>query len=94
MPSQTVEMLLLPRGEVKDQRSMERLAALLGDAATVGEVDERRVFAIEIHEEDVDTARHRIWNAVAVSGVTDNIKLLDHPDLPDSWRAMAAPARG
>jgi hypothetical protein len=94
MPSQTVEMLQLPRGEVKDKRSMERLTALLGDAATVGEPDERRIFEIEIDEEDVDAARHRIWNAVAVSGVTDNIKLLDHPDLPESWRPMSAPARG
>lgn len=87
-------MLLLPRGEVKDKRSMERLASLLGDAATVGEPDERRVFVIEIGATDIDEARHRVWNAVAVSGTTDNIKLLDSPELPDAWRPMAAPARG
>ena len=87
-------MLLLPRGEVKDKRSMERLTSLLGDAATVGEPDERRVFAIEIEADDLDAARHRVWNAVAVSGTTDNIKILDSPDLPDAWRPMSAPARG
>jgi hypothetical protein len=91
---ETVEMLLLPRGEVKDKRSMERHAALLGDAATMGEADERRVFVIEIEATDLEEARNRVWNAVAVSGTTDNIKLLDTPELPDAWRAMAAPARG
>ena len=94
MPRETVEMLLLPRGEVKDKRSVERLASLLGDAAVVGEPDERRVFEVEIEADDVEQARHRVWNAVAVSGTTDNIKLLEHPDLPEQWLPMSGPARG
>jgi hypothetical protein len=94
MATETVEMLLLQRGEVKDKRSMERLASLLGDAATVGEPDERRIFEIAIDATDLDEARHRVWNAVAVSGTTDNIKLLELPDMPEEWRPMAAPARG
>ncbi|MEA2150593.1 MAG: hypothetical protein QOD69_2423 [Solirubrobacteraceae bacterium] len=94
MPRHTVEMLLLQRGHVKDQRSIERLASLLGDDATVGEPDERRVFEIEIESDDIEQARHRVWNTVAVSGTTDNIKLLEHPDLPEQWLPMAGPARG
>jgi hypothetical protein len=35
-----------------------------------------------------------VWNTVAVSGTTDNIKLLEHPDLPEQWLPMAGPARG
>jgi hypothetical protein len=93
MPLQTVELLLLPRGEVKDKRSLERLTALVGDLATVGEVDERRVFTIEIEAEDLEAARNRVWNAVNVSITADNIKLLAHPDLPAHWESMSAPAR-
>jgi hypothetical protein len=93
MPRETVEMFLLPRGEVKDKRSRERLAMALGDQVTVGEPDERRVFEIEIEAEDIEQARQTVWNAVAASGTTDNIKLLEIPDLPDHWRPLAAPAR-
>jgi hypothetical protein len=73
---------------------MERLADTLGDIASVSEVDERRVFAIEIDAEDMETAIKRAWNAVAVSSTTDNIKLLEHADLPEHWRHLASPARG
>jgi hypothetical protein len=94
MPLQTVELVLLPRGEVKDKRSLERLTALVGDQAAVGEVDDRRVFTIEIEAEDLEAARNRVWNAVNVSITGDNIKLLAAPDMPEHWQSMTAPARG
>lgn len=86
--------MLLPRGEVKDTRSLERFTALVADQATVGEVDERRVFTIEIEADDLEAARNRVWNAVNVSITSDNIKLLAHDELPAHWESMSAPARG
>jgi hypothetical protein len=91
--SYSVPMVLLERGETKNKRSHERFAQVLGEAASVGEPDARGVFEVELDVADEDAALRRAWNAVAVSLTTDNIVLLDRPDLPEEWRHLAGPPR-
>jgi hypothetical protein len=89
----SVSMVLLERGETKNKRSYERFVETLGEAAQVSEPDERGVFEVELDMPDEEAALRRAWNGVAVSLTTDNIKLLDHPDLPEDWRHLAGPPR-
>jgi hypothetical protein len=96
MPRQPVEMVLLQRGEVKNKRSLERLASALGDDAAGTQPDETTgVFEIEIEADDLDGAMQRVWNAVAASATIDNIVFLEQPDMPEQWRHLAGrPRRG
>ena len=91
--SYSVAMVLLERGETKNKRSYERFAGVLGEAARVGEPNERGVFEVELDMPDEEAALQRAWNAIAVSLTTDNIVLLDRPDLPEQWRHLAGPPR-
>jgi hypothetical protein len=89
----SVSMVLLERGETKNKRSYARFAEVLGEAAQVGEPDERGVFEVVLDMPDEEAALQRAWNAVAVSLTTDNITLLERDDLPESWRHLAGPPR-
>ena len=38
---------------------------------------------------DDEQALNIIWDAVAASGTDDHIVFLEHPDLPEHWRACS-----
>ena len=87
-------MLMLPRGETKNQRSHAGIAAWMGPNSNVSEPDERGVFQIDLEAADLEAAREHCWNAVGGSGTADHVALLEHPDLPEHWHARAKKPRG
>jgi hypothetical protein len=84
-----VGMLLMHGGTPRDLEARERLAAVLPDGAEVTEPDELGVFEIELDAEDREDSLMQVWNAVAASGTDDHILFLEHPDLPEHWRAKS-----
>jgi hypothetical protein len=89
MARELVKMVMLPRGETKNARSLEHLAGALPEDAVGTNPDEDGVFEVELEAADIDAARHRVWNAVSVAGINEHVMLLDDDDLPDEWRAHA-----
>jgi hypothetical protein len=85
---QTVAMLLLHPGTPRDAEARAALADALDDAE-VGEPDELGVFEVAVADDDQEAALNRVWDAVAASGTDDHIVFLEHPELPEHWRARA-----
>ncbi len=83
-----VAMLLLHPGTPSDSRAREQLAAALPDAE-VGPPDELGVFEIAVEADDLEQALQRVWDAVAASGADDHVVFLEHPELPEHWRARS-----
>ena len=54
------------------------------------EPDELGVFEIRLEAEDRERALNRVWDAVAAAGADDHMVFLEHPDLPEHWRARSA----
>jgi hypothetical protein len=87
-----VEMLLLHEDSPVDEQARTRLAEALPDA-TVGDADpDTGAFQIEVEADDLDQALTKVWNAIAASGTDDHVAFLEHPELPEHWRARARPA--
>jgi hypothetical protein len=85
---QTVAMLLLHPGTPRDEQAREQLAADL-PGAEVGAADELGVFEIALEADDLEQALQRVWDGVAASGADDHIVFLEHPELPEHWRARS-----
>jgi hypothetical protein len=88
MERHKVGMFMLHFGTPRDQAARAELAAAL-PGATVAEPDETGAFEVELDAEDVEDALQRVWDAVAASGTDDHIVFLEHPDLPEHWRARS-----
>jgi hypothetical protein len=86
-----VEMLLLHDDSPRDEKAHAQLAAALADAS-VGPADETGAFQIELQADDMEQALTRVWDAIAASGTDDHIAFLEHPELPEHWRARSRPA--
>lgn len=80
-------MLMLHLNTPRDQEAREQLAAALPDAR-VGVPDGLGVFEILLDAEDQEEALTRVRDAVAASGTDDHVAFLEHPNLPDHWRAQ------
>ena len=89
MARQAVAMLMLHGGTAHDRQAREHLAAALPEGAEVGQPDDVGVFEISLEAGDREEALHAVWNAVAASGTDDHIVFLEHPDLPEHWRARS-----
>jgi hypothetical protein len=85
----SVGMLLMHGGTPRDIEAREQLAAALPDEAEVGDPDDLGVFEIELDADDQEEALRTVWNAVAASGTDDHILFLEHPQLPEHWRAKS-----
>ena len=86
---QVISMLLRHPGMPRDEEAREQLAAVL-PGAEMGEPDKTEVFEIALDAEDREQALERVWDAVASSGTDDHIVFLEHPELPERWRARSA----
>ena len=51
-------------------------------------------FEIRLEADDLEQALERVWDAVAASGTDDHIVFLEHPDLPEHWRARSGRPSG
>ena len=90
MPSRhVVAMLMLHFGTPRDQEARGQLADALPPGSEVAEPDEVGVFEVHVEAEDFEQALSIVWDAVAASGTDDHIVFLEHPDLPEHWRARS-----
>ena len=81
-------MLLLHPGTPRDAEARQQLAAAL-PGADVGVPDDLGVFEISLEADDLEQALQRVWDAVADSGSDDHVVFLEHPELPEHWRARS-----
>jgi hypothetical protein len=81
-------MLMLHLGAPSDNQALADLASVLPDA-DIGKPDAVGVFEITIQADDHEHALSRVWDAIAASGSDDHIVFLEHPDLPEHWRALS-----
>jgi hypothetical protein len=88
-----VGMLMFHPGTPRDREAREQLAAALPQA-TISEPDELGVFEVRIPAADQEAALLQIWDAVAASGTDDHIVFLEHPELPEHWRAVSRRPQG
>ena len=84
-----VAMLMLHVGTPRDQEARRQLADALPPGSEVAEPDEVGVFEVQVDAGDDEQALNIIWDAVAASGTDDHIVFLEHPDLPEHWRARS-----
>jgi hypothetical protein len=81
-------MLLLHDDSPRDLEARRQLAAVLPDAE-VTEPSEIGAFDVILDADDQEQALERVWDAVAASGTDDHIVFLEHPELPEHWRARS-----
>jgi hypothetical protein len=93
MAQYAVSMLMLHFGTPRDQAARQQLAAAL-PGASVSAPDDVGVFEVTLDSEDREAALRRVWDAVAASGTDDHIVFLEHPDLPERWRALSRRPNG
>ncbi len=84
-------MLMLHPGTPRDREAREQLAAAL-PGAEVGAPDDTGAFEVALDAEDREQALQRVWDAIAASGTDDHVVFLEHPALPEHWRARSRPA--
>ena len=84
-----VAMLMLHFGTPRDREARRQLADALPLGSEVAEPDEVGVFEVQVDAGDDEQALNIIWDAVAASGTDDHIVFLEHPDLPEHWRARS-----
>jgi hypothetical protein len=91
---QVVTMFLQHFGTPRDEDARQQLTAALPDDAEVGEPDDVGIFDVELETDDREEALEIVWDAVAASGTDDHILFLEHPDLPEHWRARSGQPAG
>lgn len=84
-----VAMLMLHFGTPRDQEARGQLADALPAGSEVAEPDEVGVFEVCVDADDHEQALNIVWDAVAASGTDDHVVFLEHPDLPEHWRARS-----
>jgi hypothetical protein len=84
-----VAMLMLHSGTPRDQEARRQLADALPPGSEVAEPDEVGVFEVRVDADDDEQALNIVWDAVAASGTDDHLVFLEHPDLPEHWRARS-----
>jgi hypothetical protein len=85
---QIVPMLTLHSGSPRDLEARAQLQDALPEAE-ITEPDDVGEFEVRLDADNVEEALERIWDAVAASGTDDHIVFLEHPDLPEHWRARS-----
>jgi hypothetical protein len=92
MSRHAVALYMLHGGTEKDREYRQALADLLPDA-DVSEPDDVGVFEIAFEAEDQEAALTRVFDAMASAGADDHLVFMEHPDLPQHWRARAGGPR-
>jgi hypothetical protein len=82
-----VALYLLDRTPRAERARTDLAAALPG--AEVTEPDELGVFEARVEAADKEGALQRVWDAMAAAGADDHVVFLEHPELPEHWRARA-----
>jgi hypothetical protein len=89
-----VTMFMQHFGTPRDQEARQQLAAALPDGAEVKDPDDVGIFDVVAEADNFENALQIVWDAVAASGTDDHLMFLEHPDLPEHWRARAGQPPG
>jgi hypothetical protein len=84
---------MLHEGSPRDLEAREQLAAAL-PGTVVGEPQLPGVFDVAVDADDQEDALQRVWDAIAASGTDDHLVFLEHPELPEHWRARSGRPQG
>jgi len=87
MSEHRVAMLRLGSG-VRADRALAELDVALPDGR-VEPPDELGVFEVVLEAADQEAALRRVWDAVAAAGADEHVVFMEHPGLPEHWRARA-----
>jgi hypothetical protein len=80
-----VGLQLLHGGERCREAVQDLIRALPGGDAD--EPDETGTFEVRLDAQSREEALHRVWNAIAECGCDDHVVFVEHPDIPEHWRA-------
>ena len=92
MPQHSVALQVLPDA-MSAAESRLRLAEVLQreEGSSLGEVDETGIlFEAQIQADDFEAALQKVWDAIALAGVDDDIAFAEHPSIPEHWRRRDA----
>jgi hypothetical protein len=82
-------MLMLHGGTERDRQAREQLVVVLPGGSEASEPDDLGVFEVIVEADDHEQALTIVWDAVAASGTDDHLLFLEHPELPEHWRARS-----
>ncbi len=84
MHTHAIGMQLLDRG-LHAREAMERLRDILD--CHCDEPDGSGIFAVHVEADSFEEALNRAWDAMAAAGADDHVVFIEHPDIPEHWKA-------
>ena len=86
MHTHAIGMQLLDRG-LHAREAMERLRDILD--CHCDDPDGSGIFAVHVESDSFENALNHAWDAMAAAGADDHVVFIEHPDIPEHWRARA-----
>ena len=84
MHTHAIGMQLIDRG-LHAREAMERLRDILD--CHCDEPDGSGIFAVHVEADSFEEALNRAWDAMAAAGADDHVVFIEHPDIPEHWKA-------
>jgi hypothetical protein len=82
-----VGLQLLHGGERCRRAVQDLIEAIPG--ADADEPDaETGIFEVRLEARSQEEALHTVWNAIAQTGCDDHVVFVEHPEIPEHWRAV------
>ena len=84
MHTHAIGMQLIDRG-LHAREAMERLRDILD--CHCDEPDGSGIFAVHVEADSFEDALNHAWDAMASAGADDHVVFIEHPDIPEHWKA-------
>ena len=84
MHTHAIGMQLTDRG-LHAREAMERLRDILD--CHCDEPDGSGIFAVHVEADSFEEALNQAWDAMAAAGADDHVVFIEHPDIPQHWKA-------
>ena len=84
MHTHAIGMQLIDRG-LHAREAMERLRDILD--CHCDEPDGSGIFAVHVEADSFEDALNHAWDAMAAAGADDHVVFIEHPDIPEHWKA-------
>ena len=84
MHTHAIGMQLIDRG-LHAREAMERLRDILD--CHCDDPDGSGIFAVHVEADSFEDALNQAWDAMASAGADDHVVFIEHPDIPEHWKA-------
>lgn len=84
MHTHAIGMQLIDRG-LHAREAMERLRDILD--CHCDDPDRSGIFAVHVEADSFEEALNQAWDAMASAGADDHVVFIEHPDIPQHWKA-------